>query len=520
MAQRYSLIAPAKEKHQWRLAFYDHLGRFHKISVGKTKKRAETAKARVESIVEDRKQKVKLSDLDREWLETNPGHAEKFADWGIVERARLASTRDAKATIEEWLETRRRDRKAESTLDKNSTLIWAMFRYLKWKTLLDITPKSVAEFVAHKEKTDEISTAASAGYTITAKQFVKWCFEEGYLSENTFARVRAVVDPAEEPRRPRVLLSPAEEQTLFPSMIKINREHHGLTANERMLCYLLALYAGLRWQEVWKLEPRDIQRDEIGPFIRVRNSAAKTRKADTVEITESLYDKLLTYIKARPETAGKRLFPITGEYGAAMLAEDLKDAGLEYETEEGYKDFHALRHTFGTRLARQGVPMHVLKRRMRHSRIQMTEKYYLHVEREDERRALLAETPLVPRLGLVVPVQSGSDRINPVEKPCQNNDLQENGGGAIVGSCQLPLNHNPLINQGDKVNAEGALVQPLDTLREISRMKSDLVSLDKTILYLESKLATLSGHEAAGEGFSLSNDSAAMVVAIDQKEEK
>jgi len=51
-------------------------------------------------------------------------------------------------------------------------------------------------------------------------------------------------------------------------------------------------------------------------------------------------------------------------------------------------DFHALRHTFITRLARSGVMPAVAKSLARHSTIVLTMDHYTHTLIEDERAAL------------------------------------------------------------------------------------------------------------------------------------
>jgi len=51
-------------------------------------------------------------------------------------------------------------------------------------------------------------------------------------------------------------------------------------------------------------------------------------------------------------------------------------------------DFHALRHTFITRLARSGITPAVAKSLARHSTIVLTMDHYTHVLIEDERAAL------------------------------------------------------------------------------------------------------------------------------------
>ena len=63
-----------------------------------------------------------------------------------------------------------------------------------------------------------------------------------------------------------------------------------------------------------------------------------------------------------------------------MLRRDLQAAGIPYRDEEGrVLDFHSLRHTFGTNLARAGVAPKVAQELMRHSDINLTMMTYTHV---------------------------------------------------------------------------------------------------------------------------------------------
>ena len=91
---------------------------------------------------------------------------------------------------------------------------------------------------------------------------------------------------------------------------------------------------------------------------------------------------------------------------ARMLRSDLKRAGIPYHDDKGrVADFHALRHTFITQLARSGVHPAKAKALARHSTITLTMDVYSHVETDELRGALdmlpadlNALTPRVPCL--------------------------------------------------------------------------------------------------------------------------
>ena len=77
------------------------------------------------------------------------------------------------------------------------------------------------------------------------------------------------------------------------------------------------------------------------------------------------------------------------------LKDDLKAAKIALETEAGRIDFHGLRHSCATNLARAGVPPQHLQAFMRHSTFQVTSAYYVHLGAEDVRSAIETVTPAV-----------------------------------------------------------------------------------------------------------------------------
>jgi len=81
-----------------------------------------------------------------------------------------------------------------------------------------------------------------------------------------------------------------------------------------------------------------------------------------------------------------------------MLREDLKEAKIKEKDSDGrIVDFHALRHTYITNLARGGVQPQVAKQLARHGSITLTIDRYTHVRLEDERSALEALPDLEPK---------------------------------------------------------------------------------------------------------------------------
>lgn len=74
-----------------------------------------------------------------------------------------------------------------------------------------------------------------------------------------------------------------------------------------------------------------------------------------------------------------------GLSSGVAAAADLQAAGIAVtDANRKVLDFHALRHTFATRHARNGTPPQVLQRLMRHSSIDLTMKCYADLRLEDK----------------------------------------------------------------------------------------------------------------------------------------
>jgi integrase len=120
---------------------------------------------------------------------------------------------------------------------------------------------------------------------------------------------------------------------------------------------------------------RDIHIDGHQPHISVRSSIAKNAKAVQQPLPLPIASALR---QCRPEkVAGHDLVfaPLMPDMDA--FRDDLEAAGIPYQNERGeYADFHSLRKTFGTELAKAGVVTRVAMELMRHSDAKLTTRIY------------------------------------------------------------------------------------------------------------------------------------------------
>ena len=165
-----------------------------------------------------------------------------------------------------------------------------------------------------------------------------------------------------------------------------NRIYH---IPNRDLLYLLPVSTGLRFSELKSLTPQSFDLDDDPPTVAVEASYSKHRRrdvqplpAETAEILRPLISNTLPNNPLWPNLPSKM---------AQVIAFDLKAADIPVYDDAGrVVDFHALRHTFITRLTRSGITPKVTQVLARHSTITLTMDRYAHVVLADMSKALVS----------------------------------------------------------------------------------------------------------------------------------
>jgi len=149
--------------------------------------------------------------------------------------------------------------------------------------------------------------------------------------------------------------------------------------------YRLACESGLRSNELRNLRISDFDFNDNVVVLGARH--AKNRKPvrlplrpDTAKELQGLFDGKLP---------GCNAFNMPGEDRMAMmLRADLADTQIEYETDAGVFDFHALRGQCGTLLAATGCHPKTIQAILRHSDINLSLSVYTHSLRGAESEAV------------------------------------------------------------------------------------------------------------------------------------
>jgi hypothetical protein len=146
------------------------------------------------------------------------------------------------------------------------------------------------------------------------------------------------------------------------------------------LGYLAAVNTGLRRKELASVQWGDVHLDADRPFILVRSSTTKNRKAGKIYLKSQLA-RMLSSIKPAAVAADELVF--AGRIASMRkMHEHLKAAEIPVCNEQGCKvDFHALRMTYNMNLELAGASVQVRQELLRHSDPRLTTGTYTDTTR-------------------------------------------------------------------------------------------------------------------------------------------
>ncbi len=193
-----------------------------------------------------------------------------------------------------------------------------------------------------------------------------------------------------------------EEIKIFKDVALEQTKSKGMFRCRNRLVLLFMLSTGLRVGEMLSLKWTDI--DENNRVINIHSTVqdsvdgivikdgSKNGKKDFLPLT----DRIILYLKFLRQFDA--FHGVKSEYVACTLGGKMQtQANLDYTLKAmARKDkrlpqnitLHTLRHTFGSKLLRSGVPIEEVSKLMRHSGIAITMQKYIHVLNEQKVRAM------------------------------------------------------------------------------------------------------------------------------------
>ena len=243
-----------------------------------------------------------------------------------------------------------------------------------------------------------------------------WADECGLVATNPLGRIRRLPDGAGHQRCVRRALSEDEIRAFLKAAEADDRDtaktwktKGGGEKNHRRTAVRIPqapmwrgfLETGARWSELTRTRWSDVDLRRRTLLLRAENTKARRRRV--VPLGGALVAELrrMRGLQARALSAaigdGDRVF-LTPEgsrwcrptnNAMRVFNRILVRAGIDRVDAEGRKlDIHALRHTFGSRMARSGAGLVHVQRLLGHSDPKLTAQVYTHLDVEDLRSAI------------------------------------------------------------------------------------------------------------------------------------
>jgi len=263
----------------------------------------------------------------------------------------------------------------------------------KFELIGDVSASRVQVCLAElKHAKKPLSAQTRNHYLQAIRQFTAWLVKDRRTGDDRLIGL-AGGNVEDDCRRPRRAWSPAEIEKLLQTAQESPTRYGRLTGADRRAVYLLALGSGLRANELGSLSPASFRLDDDPPIVVVEAGYSKHRRKDLQPIPADVAEFFRLYLADKPR--GQRLWPGNWHDRAAeMLRTDQDPAGIAYETEEGFADFHSLRHTYITGLGRHVSPK-MAQELARHCDGRLTDRY-THLNLRDLGSELAKIPPIVP----------------------------------------------------------------------------------------------------------------------------
>jgi integrase len=319
---------------------------------------------------------------------------------GVLTREELEKAEAPQVTLEEALERFETKMQANGCVPKyiktTKSLVLKVLEDCGIDSLADIRRDTIERWIADQRKKGVRSAQTINVYVVSLKSFVQYLTDVELLTSVSLKSIKRL--NAELDRRLiRRALTKDEVDRLLAATASGKSRAAG-QPQERVLVYRLLLGTGLRSTELSLLTPSQINIDKCR--LTVEATKTKNKKPDVLPLRADLVQSLKERVKALGLKSHERFFQYDMWKLRRAFYGDLKAAGIERKGSDGRSiDVHSLRKTFGTLLAKAGVPLTTVQRLMRHSTPLLTAKLYIDVDPVDMMQALdqLPEfCPVVP----------------------------------------------------------------------------------------------------------------------------
>ena len=232
-----------------------------------------------------------------------------------------------------------------------------------------------------------ISHRTINGDLVAFRSFCRWLVHRRRMHEDPTRGLERLNQDIDR-RRVRRALSDSEIELLFNVTRDSKRVIRRLTGYDRAVLYLVVMRTGLRRGELRSLTSSSFDLSTSMPTVTVEAAKSKRRRTDILPLSAEIAGMLQEYLTGRSSTA--LVWPGSWwRQAPKMLRIDLGDAEIPAIDNNGrIVDFHALRTTFVTSLARAGVWPAMAQRLARHSDINLTLNTYTCIQMSELEEAV------------------------------------------------------------------------------------------------------------------------------------
>lgn len=262
-------------------------------------------------------------------------------------------------------------RNTERYIDQTVARVEKLFTECEFKSLADLNSDSSADRVAaflHGRGSQQTANH----YLTVMKTFCNWAISTRKLPGCHLLFLKRVNVTDAVKRR-------AITSTELRQIVKAAEKGEvvfGLSGSHRAMLYRVAANTGFRVSELASLTPSDFILTGNSPFVVLKARSAKNRQEVEQPLPKPLVAPLKKFFKGI--APNEKIWTGPWRFKAArMLRIDLAIAGVDD------LDFHCLRVSYITNLARSGVHPKTAQELARHSDINLTMGYYTKLKREE-----------------------------------------------------------------------------------------------------------------------------------------
>ncbi len=216
------------------------------------------------------------------------------------------------------------------------------------------------------------------------KSFSRWLVRDHRFPSDALAYMKSYNADTDRKLERRALSD--DELTRLFDVAEHGPTVRAMTGADRAMAYRLAAGTGFRVSELRSLKPTCFDLDVQPPTVTVAAGYSKRRRQDVQPIRTDLAELLRPWLTNKRQDESVLPLP---KLTAEMIRFDLSAAGIPCHDASGrVVDFHALRHTYISRLVSSGASVKIAQELARHSTPTLTIGRYAHTRLYDLSAAL------------------------------------------------------------------------------------------------------------------------------------